>query len=94
MITLLTGILTYDEATSLADAIKAKSAAPLEWVDANGKAITRQVGEVKVVRPMPIACDGKPSGVVLHVSFIGLKPAGKIRIKLSEGVVVTFDEQL
>lgn len=94
VVTLLTGTLTFDEASALASAIKSKSAPGIEWLDANGKVITRQLGDLKVVRPMPTACEGKPSGVVLSVTFLSVvNPTGTMRLKLTDGVIVAFEQQ-
>ena len=94
MVTLLTGKLTFQEAQDLAKAIKAKQAPPLEWVDANGKLVSRQFGELKVVRPMPVGCDGKSSGVVMIASFpAGAAPAKKMLVKLNANTTVAFDQQ-
>ena len=94
VLTLLTGKLTFQEAQQLAKSIAAKQAPPIEWVEANGKLIGRQFGDLKVVRPMPVGCDDKTSGVVISATFITLaKPSGKIYVKLAEDNVVPFDEQ-
>ncbi|GEM_PF-906147 len=94
IVTLLTGKLTFQEAQDLAKAITAKSAPPLEWVDDKGKTIARQFGELKVVRPMPVGCDGKTSGVVVIATFQTLsQPSGKMIVKLDPNTTVTFDEQ-
>lgn len=94
VVTLLTGKLTFEEAKALAAAINAKSAPPLEWVDDGGKLIARQFGEMKVVRPMPVGCDGKPSGVVVIVTFVtGNTPIKKMSVKLDANTIVPFEEQ-
>ena len=54
VVTLLTGRLTFQEAQELSKAINSHSAQPVEWVDDKGKLISRQFGELKVVRPMPV----------------------------------------
>jgi hypothetical protein len=93
-LTLLTGQLTFDEAKQLAAAIGAGQKAPLEWQSADGKVIARQFGELKVVRPMPSACDGKPSGVVVQAVFpTQNKPGQILRMKLDEGLIVNFNAQ-
>ena len=56
VMTLLTGKLTFQEAQGLAKAINEKKASPFEWVDAGGKTIAKQFGDLKVVRPMPVGC--------------------------------------
>ncbi len=94
VVTLLTGKLTYDEAQKLADAIGAGDAPPLEWVNDSGKVIARQFGELRVIRPMPVRCDDRPSGVVMTVTFATVqKPSKKIHVKLNTKKPVTFDEQ-
>lgn len=93
-LTLLTGQLTFDEAKQLAAAIGEGRKAPLEWQSEDGKLIARQFGELKVVRPMPIACDDKPSGVVLQAVFpTQNKPGEILRMKLDEGLIVNFNAQ-
>ena len=94
VLTLLTGKLTFQEAQALAKAIRANQAPPLEWVGDSGKAIAKQFGEMKVVRPMPVGCDGKTSGVVVIVTFpTTIKPAKKINIKLAADTTVAFEQQ-
>jgi hypothetical protein len=94
IVTLLTGKLTFQEAQALAAAIKAKEAPALEWLDEGGKTIAKQFGDLKVVRPMPVGCDGKSSGVVLIVTFPSAStPVRKIIVKLNPESTVTFDQQ-
>jgi hypothetical protein len=94
IVTLLTGKLTFQEAQALAAAIKAKQAPVFEWLDDGGKVVARQYGELKVVRPMPVGCDGKSSGVVLIVSFpTNNTPVKKMIVKMNAETTVTFDEQ-
>jgi len=94
VVTLLTGKLTFQEAQELAKAINARQAPPLEWVDDKGKTISRQFGELKVVRPMPVGCDGKTSGVVVIATFQTLsQPKGTMLVKLDANTTVTFDQQ-
>jgi hypothetical protein len=94
VLTLLTGKLTFQEAQDLAKAIHANQAPPLEWVGDSGRAIAKQFGELKVVRPMPVGCDGKSSGVVVIVTFpTTIKPAKKINIKLNPDTTVAFEQQ-
>jgi len=94
VVTLLTGKLTFQEAQVLSKAINARQAPPFEWVDDKGKTISRQFGELKVVRPMPVGCDGKTSGVVVVATFNTLsQPIGKMVVKLDANTTVTFDEQ-
>src|ERR1041385_7105684 len=94
VVTLLTGKLTFQEAQELAKNINTHAAQPLEWVDDKGKTISRQFGELKVVRPMPVGCDGKTSGVVVIAAFQTLsQPIGKMTVKLDANTTVTFEEQ-
>lgn len=94
VVTLLTGKLTFQEAQALAKAIHDKQAPPLEVVDDKGKTLARQFGDVKVVRPMPVACDGKASGVVMVVSFpLVSPPSRKMMVKLDANTTVEFAEQ-
>ncbi|HVR44421.1 MAG TPA: hypothetical protein VMS56_13365 [Thermoanaerobaculia bacterium] len=67
--TLLTGKLTFEEAKAMADAIDAGDRPKLQWIGTDGKTIARQFGPLRVVRPMPVSCDEKPSGVVMHAEF-------------------------
>lgn len=94
IVTLLTGKLTFQEAQDLAKSIQARKAPPLEWVDDGGKTISKQLGELKIVRPMPVGCDGKSSGVVLIVTFpTAVTPAKKMNVKLNADTTVAFDQQ-
>jgi len=94
LVTVLTGKLSYPEAFDLAAAVNGKSAPPPEWVDEKGKMIARHFGEMKVIRPMPVACDGKSSGVVLTITFLASRaPSGRIDIKFDEKTTVTLEEQ-
>lgn len=94
IVTLLTGKLTYQEAFVLAQAINSHQAPPLEWVDEKGKTIARLFGEVKVLRPMPVACDDKPSGVVMQATFMAaVPPSKKMYVKMDPNTTVAFDEQ-
>src|SRR6185503_6305071 len=63
-VTLLTGKLTFQTAQELSYAIRDKKANPVEWVDEKGKVISRQFGELKVVKPIAVGCDGNTSGVI------------------------------
>ncbi|HKO55124.1 MAG TPA: hypothetical protein VJ276_04555 [Thermoanaerobaculia bacterium] len=93
-ITLLTGKLTYQEAYALAKAITDGKSPMPEWVDEKGKTIAKAFGEMKIVRPMPVGCDGKPSGVVLVTQFLSLQaPAKKMSIKLDPQTTVEFEQQ-
>ena len=94
VVTLLTGKLTFQEAQQLAEAIAKKQAPPLEWVDDKGKAVAKQFGDLKVVRPMPVGCDGKPSGVVMVATFASNSPpAKKMWVKLDADTTVEFEQQ-
>ena len=88
VVTLLTGKYTFQEAQAMAKTAK------LEWVDESGKTIAKQFGELKVVRPMPVGCDGKTSGVVVIASFGATRPPSKkMLVKFDQQTTVTFDEQ-
>jgi hypothetical protein len=94
VVTLLTGKLTFQDAQALSKAIADKSAQPLEWVDAKGKTVSKMFGDLKVIRPMPVGCDGKTSGVVVIVTFpTGQQPSGTISIKLDANTTVQFEQQ-
>ena len=94
VVTLLTGKLTFQEAQALAKTIQSKQTPPLEWVDDGGKSISKQIGELKVVRPMPVGCDGKTSGVVMIVTFpTSVTPAKKMNVKLDTNTTVAFEQQ-
>lgn len=95
IVTFLTGKLTFQSAQALALAIRDHKAAPLEWVDSSGKSIARQFGDLKIVRPMPVACDGNPSGVIMIAVFPAAQPPSrKMIVKLDANNVVAFDEQV
>jgi hypothetical protein len=94
VVTLLTGKLTFQEAQELAAAIQKKQAPPLEWIQESGKLVAKQYGDLKVVRPMPVGCDGKSSGVVIVAQFgSSLPPQKKMLIKLNDSTTVEFEEQ-
>lgn len=94
IVTLLTGMLTFQEAQELAGAISKKQAPPLEWVREDGKSVAKQYGDLKVVRPMPVGCDGKKSGVVIVASFGStVPPAKKMFVKLNADTTVAFEAQ-
>jgi hypothetical protein len=94
IVTLLTGKLTYQEAQALAVSIKRGQAPPLEWLTDNGKSISKQHGELKIVRPMPVGCDGKPSGVIMIATFLSAqRPTRKMNVRLDATTTVGFDEQ-
>ncbi|MBV9494296.1 MAG: hypothetical protein JOZ54_08615 [Acidobacteria bacterium] len=93
-ITLLTGKLTYQEAYAMAKAITDGKAPMPEWVDEKGKTIAKAFGKVEIVRPMPVGCDGKASGVVLVTQFLSLQaPTKKMTIKLDGQTAVEFEQQ-
>ena len=94
VVTFLTGKLTFQGALELAAAIRDHKAAPLEWVDSSGKSIARQFGDLKIVRPMPVGCDGNSSGVIMIAVFPSVQPPSrKMLVKLDGTNVVAFDEQ-
>jgi hypothetical protein len=94
VVTLLTGKFTFEEAKALAAAINAGTAPPVEWLNESGRSVARQAGPIKVVRPMPVGCDGKASGVVVVVTFLNQQsPKAKLQLKLGASDTVTFDEQ-
>jgi len=94
VVTLLTGKLTFQDAQALSKAIADKSAQPLEWVDAKGKTVSKMFGDLKVVRPMPVGCDGRTSGVVMIATFLTpSKPVKKMNVKFKAKTVVVFNEQ-
>ena len=94
VVTLLTGKLTFQEAQALADAIQKRKAPGLEWVTEQGKLVAKQFGDLKVVRPMPVGCDGKPSGVVLVATFgAAVPPQKKMFVRLDPNTVVAFEQQ-
>jgi hypothetical protein len=88
VVTLLTGKYTFQEAQAMAKNAK------LEWLGDDGKTIARQIGELKVVRPMPVGCDGKTSGVVLIATFGSNRPPSKkMLVKFDANTTVAFDQQ-
>ena len=94
VMTLLTGRLTFQEAEALSRAISSKQAPAIEWVDDSGKTIAKQYGDMKAVRPMPVACEPKTSGAVVNVTFLSsFAPTKKMRIKLDANTIVDFEEQ-
>ncbi|HSP35906.1 MAG TPA: hypothetical protein VLU46_16455 [Thermoanaerobaculia bacterium] len=93
-VTLLTGRLSFHDAQALAAAIRDGKAAPIEWVDDKGATIARPFGALKIVRPMPVACEENASGVVMIATFAsGRTPAKKILVRFTPKNVVEFDEQ-
>jgi hypothetical protein len=94
VVTLLTGKLTFQEAQKLAADISNRQAPAIEWVGDDGKSSAKQFGELKVVRPMPVGCDGKPSGVVMIVTFGTVqKPSRVMKVKLDANTTVDFEQQ-
>ena len=94
VITVLTGKLTYAEAYGLAQAVNAKTVAPPEWVEEKGKMIAKVLGDLKVIRPMPIACDEKTSGVVMSMTFLATRaPSGKMFLKIDDKTTIALEEQ-
>jgi len=94
VVTLLTGKLTFQEASDLAAAISKKQAPPVEWLLEDGKTYAKQHGDLKIVRPMPVGCDGKTSGVVIVATFGAVRPPEKSMIvKLTPDTTVTFEQQ-
>jgi hypothetical protein len=94
VVTLLTGKLTFQEAQALAKAIRERQSPPVEVLDDKGKTVARQFGDLKIVRPMPVGCDGKTSGVVMIVSFpLAATPSRKIIVKLDANTTVEFEQQ-
>jgi hypothetical protein len=93
VVTLLTGKLTFQEAQALAQSINNRQAPALEWVDEKGKTISKGI-EMKVVRPMPVGCDGKSSGVVLVTTFLTMRqPSKTMTVKLDDKTTVDFEQQ-
>jgi len=87
VVTLLTGKMTFEEAQTRA------KGGPIEWVDDKGKTLAKSI-ELKVVRPMPVGCDGKTSGVVMIATFMSIQPPKqKMLVKLDDSTTVAFDEQ-
>ncbi len=94
VVTLLTGKLTFQEAQELSAKIRNGESPRIEWVDDNGKTLSKQVGELRVVRPMPVGCDGKTSGVVVVATFLSVQPPSKkMTVKLDANTIVAFEEQ-
>ena len=94
VVTLLTGNLTFQEAQKLAADIQARKSDPISWVDEKGKPIAKQFGELKVVRPMPVGCDGRASGVVMTVTMVSVQPPSKkMFVRLNADSTVAFEEQ-
>ena len=93
-ITMLTGKMTYQEASEWAKAVNDGQAPAPEWLDERGKLIAKHYGELKIVRPMPVGCDGKASGVVFIAHFLNLQPPSKkMTVRLAANNAVQFEEQ-
>ena len=93
-LTVLTGKISYSEAYELAQAVNNHTAPVPEWVDDKGRTIAKHMGGLKVIRPMPVSCDGKLSGVVLTTVFLSTRtPSGKILIKFDDKNTVELEEQ-
>ena len=94
VVTFLTGKLSFQNAQALAAAIHDRKSAPLEWVDDNGKTLAKQFGDLKIVRPMPVGCDGNKSGVIMIATFSTPQvPVKKMNVKFDSATRVTFEEQ-
>jgi hypothetical protein len=94
IVTLLTGKMTFQEAQALAAAIQDRRAEPIDWIDDNGRTLGQQYGELKVVRPMPVACDDKESGVIMIVTFATIQvPVRRMNVRLEPDMIVQFEEQ-
>ena len=92
--TLLTGMLTFPEAQELAKAIRENKKSPIEWLDGNGKVLAKQIGDLKVVQPMPVSCGNKTSGVVMNWTFMSaFAPTKKVKVKIDTDTTVEFEEQ-
>lgn len=94
VVTLLTGKLTFQEAQHVSAEISAGRMPPLEWIGESGKTIAKQIGVLKVVRPMPVGCDGRTSGVIVIASFpAAIPPSKKMTVKLTPESTVEFEQQ-
>jgi hypothetical protein len=92
--TLLTGMMNFQEAQELATAIAERKSPPVVWVDAGGKQIAQQLGQIKAVRPMPVACEGKSSGVVISLTVLSARqPQDNVLIQLKPDLIVEFEKQ-
>jgi hypothetical protein len=94
ILTVLTGKLSYPEAYSLAVKVNNHTVPPPAWVDEKGKTIAKHIGEFKIIRPMPVACDERTSGVVLSTNFLSTRaPAGRIYIKFDDTTTIALEQQ-
>jgi hypothetical protein len=92
--TLLTGMMNFQEAQELATAIAERKSPPVFWVDSGGKQIAQQLGPIKAVRPMPVACEGKSSGVVISLTVLSARqPQDNVLIQLKPDLTVEFEKQ-
>jgi hypothetical protein len=88
VVTLLSGKLSYEEARELS-----RQRGLVEWLDDSGKVVAT-CAELRAVRPMPVGCDGKTSGVVMMATFLTMRhPSKKMTVKLGAVGAVDFDEQ-
>jgi hypothetical protein len=95
VLTFLTGMMTFPEAQELSKAITAHKKQPVSWLDDRGKEVAKQMGDMKVVQPMPVACGGKASGVVLNVEFLAVvNPTKIMKVKFDDGLVIDFEAQV
>lgn len=93
-LTLLTGRISYQNALALAAAIREGKLPPIQWLSETGRTIAKAFGELKVVRPMPVGCEGNSSGVLMIATFAAVqKPEKKVIIRFDPDTIVTFDEQ-
>jgi len=92
-LTILTGRISYTEAYQLAQAMSKHMASPPEWVDEKGRTIMK-LADLKVIRPMPVSCDDKPTGVVLSTAFLSPREVtGTIYIKFDEKNTIALEQQ-
>lgn len=88
VVTLLTGKVSFQEAQELS-----RQRASVAWVDESGKVVAVCV-ELRALRPMPVGCDGKTSGVVMLATFLTMRqPSKKMIVKLGAVGAVDFEEQ-
>jgi hypothetical protein len=93
IVTLLTGEITFVEAKELSRALKAKEAGVIEWLDPRDQVIVAASG-FDVVRPMPVACGDRKSGVVATIELVTFAtPSKTMRLRFPDGRTVTFTEQ-
>jgi hypothetical protein len=93
VVTLLTGEMTFSEAAELARALRSKELAALEWLDAKDRVIATAT-TFNAVRPMPVACGSRSSGVVVTLELVTFAiPSKSMTLKFPDGTKVTFTEQ-